>query len=157
MSKNIDQVFIANPASSMQANDLLYLGRSPYGATNDMAILYSNFLTGIAGNVWNSITAATATMTPDQGYIANRATLVTLTLPTTAAVGTELEISGLGAGGWLIAQNALQSINDGNSTTTIGTGGSLASTQRYNAIRLLCVVANTTWNVLSGQGNFTIV
>lgn len=49
MSKNINQVFISNPASSMQATDLFYLGRSPYGLTNDMAILWSNVLLSLAG------------------------------------------------------------------------------------------------------------
>lgn len=47
MSKNINQIFTANPASSMQNTDLLYLGRSPYGATNDMAITYANLISSL--------------------------------------------------------------------------------------------------------------
>lgn len=50
MSENINQIFISNPASSMQNNDLFYLGRSPYGLTNDMAILWSNVLVSLAGS-----------------------------------------------------------------------------------------------------------
>lgn len=50
MSKNIDQIFIANPASSMQTSDLLYLGRSPYGATDDFAITFANF-SGSLGSI----------------------------------------------------------------------------------------------------------
>lgn len=43
MSKNIDQVFIANPITSNISTDLMYFGQSPYGASNDAAMLYSNF------------------------------------------------------------------------------------------------------------------
>lgn len=157
MSENIHQVFIANPASSMLATDLFYLGRSPYGVGNDMAILWSSIQAQLPSAVSINVTGTSATMVANNLYIANNAGLVTLTLPATAAQGTILEIVGNGAGGWLIAQNAGQSINDGISSTTVGATGSLASTQRYNALRLVCVLANTTWNVVSSQGNFTIV
>lgn len=47
MSQNIDQIYIANPATSMQATDLLYLGRSPYGASSDFGINFSDFQSSI--------------------------------------------------------------------------------------------------------------
>src|ERR1700689_1937979 len=43
MSKNIFQVFTANPITSNAATDLMYFGQSPYGVGNDAAMLYSNF------------------------------------------------------------------------------------------------------------------
>lgn len=43
MSKNIDQVFIANPITTNAGTDLMYFGQSPYGVGNDAAMLYSNF------------------------------------------------------------------------------------------------------------------
>ena len=43
MSKNIDQVYIANPITSNTSTDLMYFGQSPYGATNDAAMTYANF------------------------------------------------------------------------------------------------------------------
>ena len=43
MSKNIHQVYVANPITSNTATDLMYFGQSPYGAGNDAAMLYSNF------------------------------------------------------------------------------------------------------------------
>jgi uncharacterized protein YraI len=43
MSKNINQVFMANPITTNQGTDLMYFGRSPYNATNDTAMLWSNF------------------------------------------------------------------------------------------------------------------
>jgi hypothetical protein len=80
-----------------------------------------------------------------------------VTLPSTAALGSTLEVVGKGAGGWKIAQNALGQIHFGNINTTIGTGGSLASTLTYDAIRIVCTVANNEWTVLSVQGNITVV
>lgn len=43
MSKNIDQVYIANPITSNASTDLMYFGQSPYGAGNDAAMTYANF------------------------------------------------------------------------------------------------------------------
>lgn len=43
MSKNIDQVFIANPIATNLSTDLMYFGRSPYTAGNDAAMTYANF------------------------------------------------------------------------------------------------------------------
>jgi hypothetical protein len=68
MSKNIDQIFLANPASSMDVTDLFYLGRSPYSASNDMAILWSNVLSSIAAQAtgtWGiNITGSAAIASP---------------------------------------------------------------------------------------------
>ena len=41
-----------------------------------------------------------------------------MTLPATAAVGSRIRVSGMGAGGWLVAQNAGQSVKFGTATTT---------------------------------------
>jgi hypothetical protein len=43
MSKNINQVFIANPITSNASTDLMYFGQSPYGVGNDAAMTYGNF------------------------------------------------------------------------------------------------------------------
>jgi hypothetical protein len=97
-------------------------------------------------------------MTPNNGYINNKAaSILTLTLPATAAVGTALEICGVAANGWKIAQNAGQNIQVLNGgVTTTGVTGYLASTTRYDTVELLCTVANTTWNVLYAGGNLSI-
>lgn len=105
---------------------------------------------------WTVVTGTSQAMAVDSGYISNNAGLVTLTLPTTAAVGSTIQVQGLGAGGWQIAQNASQLIHIGSSVTTTGATGFLASTNQYDSITVLCVVANTTWTVLGGpQGNIT--
>ncbi len=43
MSKNIQQVFVANPITTNAGTDLMYFGQSPYGATNDAAMTFANF------------------------------------------------------------------------------------------------------------------
>jgi hypothetical protein len=75
MSKNIDQIYIANPITTNASTDLMYFGQSPYGAGNDAAMTYANF----AAQFGATYTAAALTKTND--------TNVTLTLggtPSTA-------------------------------------------------------------------------
>lgn len=95
-------------------------------------------------------------MSVNNSYVANNSSLCTITLPSTAAVGTCQNVGGLGTGGWKIAQNASQIINFGNVSTTTGTGGSLASSNKNDNITIQCVVANTTWTVIASIGNITV-
>jgi hypothetical protein len=115
--------------------------------------------TGSASSLtFSEVTGTTQAMSVNSWYLVNNASLVTLTLPDTAALGSVIKITGKGAGGWKIAQNASENINFGNSTTTTGTGGYLQSTLQYDTIELVCTVANTTWTVsVPPQGNVTIV
>lgn len=108
------------------------------------------------GITWNEVTGTSQTAVVNNGYLTNNVSLVTVTLPSTASVGQIVEVAGSGAGGWRIAQNASQVINFGVSATTTGTGGRLDSVNRYDAVRLICITANTTWSVISSQGNITI-
>lgn len=113
---------------------------------------------GLGGFSWNVVTGSSQSMISNNGYIANNAGLVTLTLPATSAVGDEIDIIGKGAGGWLIAQRAGQSIVFGTSTTTVGVGGSLSSTQSSDSFYMICTVANVEWRVaVAPQGNITVV
>jgi len=96
----------------------------------------------------SSVTATSASMIFSRTYVSNNAALVTLTLPATAPAGSVIRILGLGAGGWTIAQNAGQSITVGGSTSTIGVTGSVASSNQYDTVKLICIVADTEWSVL---------
>ena len=80
-----------------------------------------------------------------------------MTLPTTVALGTTITVVGFTATGFVIVQSAGQQVLFGNQSTTSGAGGSISSTNARDNIKLLCVVANTTFVVLSGVGNLTIV
>lgn len=120
--------------------------------------VWTNTASGSSVSTWNNVTTTSATMVANNGYFANNAGLVTLTLPVTAAFGTRISVAGGGAGGWTIAQNSGQIIHVGNAVTTSGAGGSLSSTNRYDSINLVCVVANTAWNALGApQGILTYV
>lgn len=112
-----------------------------------------------SGIGWTEVTGTSQAMTADSGWVANNAGLVTLTLPTTAAFGTAISVIGKGAGGWRIAQNSGQNIQHGNTSTTVGAGGSISSTNRFDSIDLLCTTANTTWTVLGApqSAGLTIV
>lgn len=112
--------------------------------------------TGGGGVTWTA-TTVDATMVVNNGYLANKGTLLTMTLPATSAVGTIIRISGMNAGLWKIAQAASQVIKFGNQTTTTGTGGYLASVLTYDTIELVCIVANTTWMVVNSIGNITVI
>lgn len=103
------------------------------------------------------VTSTTQAALVNNSYVANNASLVTVTLPTTAVIGSVINVGGFGAGGWLIAQNSAQLIHFGNAVTSTGAGGSLASTNAFDNITIQCVVANTTWLVLSAIGNITVV
>ena len=114
-----------------------------------------------AGFTWNDVTTPTQTMVANNGYVADNAAQVTMTLPATAAFGTMIRVtgglSGLSTGSWKIAQPAGVQIHYGNQNTTRGVTGSLTSTNQYDAIEMVCVVANTDWTVSSGtQGNITV-
>jgi hypothetical protein len=111
------------------------------------------------GITWTDVTGTSATMAVNNGYLADNAGLVTLTLPSTAVQFSVISVGGFGAGGWKIAQNANQSIQFGSAAaTTTGVTGSLASTNRYDCVYLIAAVggASTTWLVLNSVGNITI-
>lgn len=106
---------------------------------------------------WNNTTGTTQAMAVNTGYVSNNAALSTFTLPASATVGQRVAVKGAGAGGWLLAQNAGQTVHLGTSTTTAGTGGSIASTNQYDYLELICITANTTWSNLGFTGNQTVV
>ncbi len=62
------------------------------------------------GITWTQVTGTTQQAASNAGYMANNAAQVTITLPAAPAVGDIVAVSGLGAGGWKIAQNAGQHI-----------------------------------------------
>lgn len=150
----------SNPGTSVQETVQQLLSLITAGTNISVAFTGGNLqisATGLAGFGWNVVSTTSATMVADNGYISNNAGLVTLTLPSTAAVGTIIYVQGLGGGGWKVAQNVGQSIHFGSSTTTVGATGFLSSTNQYDSLTLLCVVANTVWCVLgSPQGIITV-
>jgi hypothetical protein len=122
--------------------------------TNGSGTLSWTTITG--GLSWSAVTA-NRSLVAEEGVLANISSgTLTLTLPTTAALGKVIRVSGM-QNTWRIAQNASQKINFGKTSTTVGTGGYLESSNARDAVELVCCVANTEWNVISSIGNITIV
>ncbi len=108
------------------------------------------------GTAWSN-TVSNTSMVVNVGYLCTGGGNLSLALPTTSVFGDEIEIALDGSTSFTITQAAGQQIRMGSSQSTLGSGGSLASTQQGDAIRLLCKVANTLWVSLSSEGNLTIV
>ena len=122
---------------------------------------------GIAGNptlantsavTWTDVTGTTQTMSVANGYVADNASLVTFTLPSTANIGDMIQVLGKGVGGWKISQNALQQINVGKVPSTVGTLGSVSSTNQFDIVELRCITSGTStvWTA-KVNGNVTVV
>jgi hypothetical protein len=108
------------------------------------------------GLTWNEVTGTSQTAAVDNGYICNNGSLVTVTLPSTCAVGKVVRVTGKGAGGWKIAQVAGQAVKVLDSTTTTGVTGYLSSTSTYDSVELVCITADTTFVAVSIMGNLTV-
>lgn len=116
-------------------------------------------ISGSGGGLsWSVVTGTTQAAAVNNGYIANNAGLVTVTLPATSAVGDVVAVTGINnATGWKIAQNAGNQIFYGTQSTTSGAGGSLASSNTRDVIHVMCVTANAAWQVMNSIGNITVV
>lgn len=120
----------------------------------------ANFVAGLGGGTgitWNNVTGTSQAAAANNGYIANNASLVTITLPATAPVGSIVQVVGSGGGGWKLAQNANQQIVFGGVTSTMGTGGYMASASRYESAILVCIAADTIFSVIVASGNPDVV
>ncbi len=120
------------------------------GSTATLSPAYGGAMT------WTEVTGTSQTAAVSNGYITNNAALVTVTLPSTAAVGQIVSIVGKGAGLWKLAQNSGQTIHFGSFDTTTGTGGSVAASVRYDCVEVICTTANTDWVVKSSVGALVI-
>ena len=127
------------------------------GANTTITSISGSITIGSSVGAWVDQTGTSVTMAVNTNYVADNAALVTLTLPSTAAFGSQFTVAGKGAGGWKIAQAASQQINFGNVATTSGTGGSLASSNAFDVVSLVCTTANTGFLVISSIGNITYV
>lgn len=124
------------------------------GAGSTVTITGSSSYVGLPWSVINADQSAVV----NNGYICNKAGTLVLTLPATSAIGDVIRVTGMNTAlGWQIAQGAGQQIYFGATNTTLGAGGSLASSATRDAIEMVCIVVDTTWQVISSVGNITVV
>ena len=103
------------------------------------------------------VTETSINLDTNTDYILNNAALVTATLPEIAGVGDRIKLIGKGTGGWKLAQRAGQIIRFLGMNTTLGVGGSLRSTTRYDCISLVCLTGNNEWAITDSMGNIEVM
>ena len=149
---------VQNDEGGYMTSHLSAIGRLGTGFTVDEnGVISVTGGSGGGGITWTEVTGTTQAASADNGYITNNESLVTVTLPSTCAVGKIISIAGKGAGLWKIAQNANQIIYFGDQNTTTGTSGYLAAQNRRDCIELICITADTEFQVRSVIGNITVV
>ena len=151
---NDGQIIIGSTAGSPIATTLTAgAGITITNASNSITIAVAD-----QGFTWNNITATSANMVKENGYEANNAGQVTLTLPTTASstFGDRIAVMGLGAGGWKIAQLAGQQIQFGSLGSTVGVGGSISSNNQWSNVEIVYSTTSGLWIVMSSIGNITV-
>ena len=112
--------------------------------------------TGGGGLTWTEVTGTTQQAAVNNGYIANNAAPVVVTIPDACDIGDVIKVAGKGVGGWKVAQNAGDTIHFLNLDTTTGVTGYASSSQQFESIELMCITENTNWTVLDAVGNIYI-
>jgi hypothetical protein len=161
----------ANPYGTVLAATTIYFaGGEPKEITTSSGSS-SNPITGRHititwdGNFWiidngyatapnTTVLTVSTTAVTNHKYVINGSG-VAVTLPAAAAVGDTLEIIGY-TGSWTIAQASGQSIKLAGSSTTTGASGYVASANANSSARLICVVANDTWVIVSSETSITV-
>ena len=107
-----------------------------------------------AGQSWVGVANTTQAAAVNTGYVIQNAGQTTVTLPGTFAVGDIVAVQGLGAAGWVLAPAAGDTIQLGSATAAT----SLTSTNQWDSIEVVGLVANTTWGVrFSLSAGLTVV
>lgn len=134
-------------------------GANVYGVVSSSYALSASYAdnggsTG-GGITWTAITSE-QTASVDNGYLMNNASQLKLHLPATSAVGKVVRLAGLGVGGWIVGQGAGQRIHFGSVSSSLGTGGSIASTHFRDSVEMVCVVVDDEWQVISAVGSIEV-
>lgn len=96
--------------------------------------------------VANASTSIAIPAAPKQAIITTAGTLTTITLPTSFSVGNHFCVQGQGSGLWKINAGTGRTIQFLGSATS--SGGSISASGQYDVVRLIGVVANSTWSVV---------
>ncbi|HVU27203.1 MAG TPA: sialidase family protein [Verrucomicrobiae bacterium] len=97
----------------LSANVALLSGNQTFNGANNFTSPGNNFTGSFFGNGlvgWVTVAGTTVQAASDTGYLLTSLQNVKVTLPASPQIGDIVRISGAGAGGWQVAQNANQSI-----------------------------------------------
>lgn len=153
-------------SSTPTTGDVLYWNGTTWvdlgiGSTNQVLTVISGIPSWQnAGLTFNTVTGSTQAMAVNNTYYSTYAGTCVMTLPSTAAVGSLLQVITDSSHLIQIAQNASQLIYCGSQNgtslvTTTGTGGSITTISPNTVITIICIVADTTWEVLYTNNSFT--
>lgn len=137
MAQNISQIYTLNPSTTMAAADLIYLGLSPYGITDDSAIKWSDLVA--------SMIAEGAGGSTTQIQYNNAGALAGDTGFTTDGAGTETIVGQLNVDNLRL---------DGNTVSSTDAGGNIilaADTTGY--VNVLDVQDSASVEVVRLEGN----
>lgn len=154
---HIPTSFVTDAGTAVPVANVLEIlggtGVTTTGVGNVVTIIVS-----ASGMTWNVITSAdnVKQILVENGYITKGGTACILILPPAANIGDTFTIVGYG-NLWQVTQNAGQTIFFGSQQTTAGVGGSLTATMIKDRIEVVCVTANTEFEVVSSIGNLTVV
>jgi hypothetical protein len=165
-------ILMGNGAGDIQATAEPANGQILIGKTGDFPQLASIMpgpgisITSGAGSItvgawgggisWTAKGASDA-LVVNNGYFCNAGAALSFSLPALSTVGSVVALCLDGSTSWTITQAAGQQIRLGAVETTLGAGGSLASTAQGDTVHLLCVTADTRWVVIHSMGNITVV
>lgn len=125
--------------------------------TNNATDITISAVGGSSGTAFAwEVATISKTISTNNGYIANASSRLSFLLPTTAAVGDTIKVTGYGDGGWKITQNTGQRMHYSNVSSITGTTGYIESGNPKDSVELVCVVADTEFIVVSAIGTITV-
>jgi hypothetical protein len=123
-------------AGDAQEGDIIVGSR----AGIDSQFTYSSFGT----LVFSTISGTTQDAEVGHGYIIGNSSLTTINLPLDAIAGEQVAIQGYGSSGWLVQAGAGVTLQIGSTASSIG--GTVASSNRWDSIQLICLVnSGSVW------------
>lgn len=109
-------------------------------------------------NKWNLASSVDAPiqMVNNNGYMTDGPLKVDLIMPLTAKFGDVIRVVDFSDDRWEIHVNPGQMIHYLENTTTTGTG-SIVSLDPGCDVEMICVIEDTQWDVISGDGNVDVL